>query len=452
MKQFIRLFIFILPLSVFGQIQTTMPFMQRLHQSSYNNPAIIPAYSSSFNVPAFPGVGLNLSLRGFNARTVLDHIDTSGLIDLPAVYPDIKGKKIEVNTELNLELFHLRFRSKNWYYGINLNQRTITSVAIAKDLLGFAIFGNDHFAGRTADFSTTRVSAMAFTEVGFSMARNYKRWNFGGRAKFLVGNAAANTSNTTISFYTPERTTDEIVVKLNGSLHTAGIGILTDSINKVPVDKSEKDFDQKDVTSFRNLGGAIDLGVTYDVSSRFTIGASVTDLGYITWKQKTYNYNQNDVEVRFGGMNDYNALGDDSLLNRYGDSIVALFDGNITRNSFTTMLPARFMFNASYDLNTRNSIGALVQGRYFNEEMQMAYTANYMHKFRNIDIALNYSIIGNTYTNVGVGFAAKMGAFQFYLVQDNVLSYLALDKAQVINLRFGLNIVWGEIRKPLKVY
>ncbi len=82
----------------------------------------------------------------------------------------------------------------------------------------------------------------------------------------------------------------------------------------------------------------------------------------------------------------------------------------------------------------------------------MAYTANYMHKFRNIDIALNYSIIGNSYANVGVGFAAKWGVCQFYLVQDNVLSYFAVDKAQVINLRFGLNFVWGEIRKPLKVY
>ncbi|MES2690669.1 MAG: DUF5723 family protein, partial [Bacteroidota bacterium] len=341
MKQLIRLFVSILPLSVLGQMQTTMPFMQRLHQSSYYNPAIIPSYSSSFNVPAFPGIGLDISLQGFNARTLLDHIDADGLVDLPAVHNQIKGNKIEINTDLSLELFHVRFRSKNWYYGISLNHRTIASVAIAKDLLGFAINGNDYFAGKTADFSTTRVNAMAFSELGFSMARNYKRWNFGGRAKLLSGNGAANTSNSKITFYTPERTTDEIVVKLNGSLHTAGIGIFTDSINKVAVEKSEKETEVKDLTSLKNLGGAIDLGFTYDVSSRFTIGASVTDLGYIAWKQKTYNYNQKDVEVRIGGINDYNALGDDSLLTRYGDSIADLFDGNITRDGFTTMLPMR---------------------------------------------------------------------------------------------------------------
>lgn len=452
MKQLIRLCICMLPLSAFGQIQTTMPFMQRLHQSSYYNPAITPSYSSSFNVPVFPGFGLDLSLQGFNARTALDHIDADGLIDLPAVHRDIKGDKIQINTDLNLELFHLRFRSKNWFYGISLNHRTTVSAAIAKDLLGFVINGNSFFGGRPADFSKTEVNALAYSELGFSMARNYKRWNVGGRAKFLAGNAATKTSNTQVSFYTPQRSTDEIVVKINGSLHTSGLAIITDSINKKPVDESEKTYDPNDFSSFRNLGGAIDLGATYDVNSRFTIGAAVSDLGFISWNQKTYNYYQKDVEVKFGGIDDYNSLGDDSVLTRLGDSLSALFDGNITREGFSTMLPMRFLFNANYDLNKRNSIGALVQGRYFNEELLMAYTANYMHKFRNVDVALNYSIIGNNYVNVGVGFAAKMGAFQFYLVQDNILSYFALDKAQVISLRFGLNIVWGEIRKPLKVY
>lgn len=452
MKLLTRLLVFILPFSATAQLQTTMPFMERLHQASYYNPAVIPAYSTSFNVPVLPGIGVDIAMRGITTRKVLNHIDADGLLDLPAIHNEIKGDRVELSTELNLELFHLRFKSRNWYYGINLNQRTITSVSVAKDLLGFVINGNDYFTGRTADFSTTRINAMGFNELGFSMARNYKRWNFGGRAKLLQGNAVVSTSNSTLTVYTPQHTTDEIVLRLNGTVHTAGFPVLIDSINNVPVADSEKEMDAKDFTSSKNLGGAIDLGFTYDVTNRLTVGASVTDLGFIAWRNKTYTYQQNNVEARFGGINDYNGLGNDSLLTALGDSMLALFDGNITREGFSTMLPARFLINASYELNKRNSIGGLVQGRIFNSELIMAYTANYLHKFRNVDVALNYSIIGKSYANIGIGFAAKLGVFQVYVVQDNILSYFAPDRLEVSNLRLGLNFVWGEISKPLKVY
>jgi hypothetical protein len=47
-------------------------------------------------------------------------------------------------------------------------------------------------------------------------------------------------------------------------------------------------------------------------------------------------------------------------------------------------------------------------------------------------------------TNVGIGTAVKMGAFQFYIIQDDILLYFKPATSQSFYFRMGLNLVWSE--------
>lgn len=434
-----------------AQIETTMPGMRRLHQASYYNPAILPEYTTSFSLPVFPGISTGVFIGGLKGKAVLKNVDQDGLIDLSAVHRDIKGDHFGVNLATNVELFHYRFKGKNWYYGINLNNRMLTGLALSKDFLGLVINGNDYFTGKTVDFSKTRIQIIAFNELGFSMSRNYNRWNVGGRVKLLHGVGAASTSASAISLYTPQQTTNEVGLKLTGTLNTSGIPVFVDSIGNEKVSDKEKEIRDRDLYNMRNLGAGIDLGVTYDVNNFLTVGGSVTDLGFIRWTNKTYNYKQTDVNINYGGL-PYRDLDGDSTAQAYLDSLQDLFNGSVSRNSFNTALPARFMLNGTYRLSKRNEVGAMVQGCYYAGQFMAAYTVNYTRKWRVVDLTANYSVIGGNFANVGLGVAAKLGAFQCYLVQDNVLAYFLPQQIQYIHIRLGLNFVWGEIRRPLKVY
>ncbi len=116
-------------------------------------------------------------------------------------------------------------------------------------------------------------------------------------------------------------------------------------------------------------------------------------------------------------------------------------------------MPWRFYLTANYQLNRRNTIGAIIQGRYLLGSILPAYTLSYARMFgNNLHLTANYSIIGNSYTNVGLGWSLKMGAVQWYMVQDNILAYFKPDQFQIMSIRIGFNLVFNEIKRPLKVY
>lgn len=441
-----------LPIGLLAQTETTLPALSRTHQASYINPAILPAYSTSFGTPVISGLGVNLQFQGLTARNVLQSMDT-GYISIPKLYNKINQDRLDIDLSANYEIFHYRFRSKNWYYGINLNTRTLSNIALAKEWVGLVANGNDYYAGKTIDFSSTAFSIMSFNELGFSMARNLNRFNIGFRAKIYQGLAMAQTNNIKLNIQQPESPAGEVRATLGGEFRTSGIPVLlTDSIDGHKKTGDEDEFSTDALTSLKNFGSGIDLGVTYDVNNRLTVGASLIDFGFINWTNQTFTYEIKDANVSFDGMND-DQIRNDSTLNDEFDSIGRLLTPRSSSDGFTTFLPWRYFLSANYKLNQRNTIGAVIQGRYVLGKIRQAYTLSYSRKFGdNFDLTANYSIIGKNYTNLGLGWAVKWGVVQWYMVHDNILAYIQPSTASVVSVRMGINFVWGEIRRPLKVY
>jgi len=441
-----------LPFGLLAQIETTQPALTATHQATYINPAILPAYSTSIGTPVMSGFGLNIGLNGLNVRSVITSLDTNRFLNIPQLYNNLKGDNIEIDVAVNYEIFHVRFKSKNWYYGINLNTRNITNIRLSNELVGLLANGNDFYAGSTWDASSTAITNIAFNELGFSMARNFNRFNVGGRAKLYQGIGVAQTKDFTLKLNQPKSPTEEISLNAGGVINTASIGILTDSVNGRASTSDEKSIDPKNFYSMGNLGAGIDLGLTYDVNNRLTFGASIIDFGFINWTNNVTNYSINNADVRTNGLNK-EQIDNGQKRDDYLDSLFNLLKPQVSENSFTTFMPWRFYITANYKFNRRNTIGAVIQGRYLLGSILPAYTLSYARKIKDeFHLTANYSIIGNSYTNVGLGWSLKMGPVQWYLIQDNVLAYFIPDQFQFMSLRLGFNLVFGEIRRPLKVY
>ena len=59
----------------------------------------------------------------------------------------------------------------------------------------------------------------------------------------------------------------------------------------------------------------------------------------------------------------------------------------------------------------------------------------------------SYSMIGNSYNNLGLGMAFRSGFTQLYLVSDNLLALSDPAKAKFVNVRLGMNFLFGRKHK-----
>ena len=57
---------------------------------------------------------------------------------------------------------------------------------------------------------------------------------------------------------------------------------------------------------------------------------------------------------------------------------------------------------------------------------------------------VSYSMMNNSYSNIGLGMALRGGGFQFYVVTDNVIPALMPHKTRNANIWLGLNLVLGH--------
>ena len=61
-----------------------------------------------------------------------------------------------------------------------------------------------------------------------------------------------------------------------------------------------------------------------------------------------------------------------------------------------------------------------------------------------IGISGSYTIINQSFANVGLGLNLNPGPVQFYLVSDNVLGAFKPQDSRYFQVRFGINLIFGS--------
>lgn len=430
-----------------AQPETTTPFLRRLNQATFINPAFIPQYKTSIGLP-LPGVSnfyLNANLRGVDLKSITDATDNN-VLSLRKLNENINTDAFGLNLFIHQDIFHVCFPVGKFQLGINLSTRVNSFVEIDKDFLNFAANGNYDFIGQKADFTGMSVYANAYNEFGISLAREFERYTVGARIKYLAGIANVGTDNLSASFTTGLNAYDPIRVQVGGEFKTAGpIPYLMDSINGQKATDEQKKPAINASTFTDNVGSAIDLGFTYWVTPRLNVHASIIDLGFINWKVNPHIYRFENVDVTFGGLT-YEQLENADVRDAYVDSLTSLIkDANIDQKSYISWLPSRYFLGADYDLTLRDKVGVMLQAQYFNSQLRPGFTMAYSRKVgTNWDITTNYSYFNGSFANIGLGTAVKWGASQIFFVQDNILAALLPLTTRNVYFRLGFNLVWGE--------
>ena len=301
--------------------------------------------------------------------------------------------------------------------------------------------GNASVDDNTINFEGMGVNVMHYREYGLGVSHQLNdRLRVGFKAKYLYGMENIFTEKTDISLFTDPETFN-LTAQADISLKTSGI-------DEVDDDESTSDY----LTGRDNKGYAFDFGASYQVNEKLSINASVLDIGSIEWNEFTKNFSNTGSTFfydgitlnAFSGEDDQIDDEDETSFDRVLDSLKEALDLDTTRESYTTSLTGRFFIGANYQLNERTLIGGLVQSEVFQDRFIPSITASIHRKLTKwIGVSGSYTIINQSFANLGLGLNLNPGPIQFYLVSDNVLGAFKPQDSQYFQVRFGINLLFG---------
>ncbi len=461
--------LFLSALPLFAQQNNSLYFMDQLPQSNQLNPATQPFFGFYLGLPGISSIEVN---GGNSALGFHDVIRFNSQLDSTVYFlnsqqaqRDLLSRFKKTNfvyTDGRIDLITLGLRINKNYYSFNISERMEVRLNLPYDLVKFMLRGNldsmdVNAPTQTFDLSTLGIKATWYREYALGFSREIDdKITFGLRGKLLFGKANITTqssvtmANTGYQSWEPHSTID-----VNSSI--PDLNVVTNSKSEID---SLKFKDVKDANSIRNIamnkanmGVALDLGFIYKPVHFFSIAASVVDLGYINWKNNLHHLSQ-DGSYNMEGVILHRP---DSIkpLTALLDTLKSKFAYNTTVDPYMTTLSPKLY--VGMQLRVLNDVGlsVLTRMQIIEKSLQSQYTFSLNFYPGNVFLlTLSYTIADNMYDNFGAALSSKFGPLQWYIMTDRIPLYYAKDVkgyyvpeyAKNINLRFGVNIVFGKKR------
>lgn len=417
--------------------QIGLHFMDQTIQTNKTNPSFISDYKYVYSLPS-PYIGFANSGATFNEIFTTSNGMTT--INVNQVIDQLEDNNF-VKTQFELDMTNIVVGYKNMQFMLNHSFKFHTQFNYPKSLPELAWRGNAPFIGETVNIAPD-LELRAYNEFGLGFAMRLASLNVGGRLKILTGVADISTGNTDASLYTD----DEYYQLSIATDYQINMATLVDFGG---LENAADGFDMSDV-SFgsligKNMGIGLDLGATFDLNEKITVGASLVDIGRIKWKNNTYNYHSKG-EYTFEGVDVSTLLNEDSIdFQSTIDTLQEVFGFQESRNAYTTALPAKAYVSGSYKITDFFKVGGLLYLERSAGGIRPAYSLNASANFRNIVAGgLTYTIVNNTYNNIGLHLNVKLGPVQLFAVTDNIVSAFKPYDSHNMNARVGINMAFKK--------
>jgi len=419
-----------LSLNVSAQSDMLLYNFNAISQSLHTNPAMPQQTKVWVGLPVISGFSTHYHNSGFSA------------VDIFAAGTDINANLRDVTASLDassqlavnqtVDLLGVGFRIKKGFLSLGATQHINVTMDIPYQLFN-VLFSENNNSITQLDLSTfdLEISNRTAFYLGYQHRFLDEKLTLGFRANYLIGQQHAyiersNVSLTNDSTYSIQGRSDIMV-------RSAGASAF-----------EEDALDPLNIALADNTGFAINFGAHYQMNDKWSFSASVLDLGSITYNDYTRNY-VSDSQFEFRGIEADLAANDfDNALDRALDSLEAGFNfEEVNGESYTKSLMPRVFAAANYHLSDKHAFGALYHSRVWNGEAFHDFGVNYQGRIsRTFQWTAGYSIINGTVNNIGAGFDLKLGAFQLYLMSDNILGMVDYGGLQTTNFRFGINFTF----------
>lgn len=424
-----------------AQQDKTLFLMHELPQANIVNPAVGIKCKYYIGVPLLSSVHFNYSNTLGSVRDVLTAKSGSDSLkfDLQNIVNQTHKTDL-ISIEQQLTLLEFGYHWNHNYATFSIRENVNIFGTVPQDLIYLAWYGNTHFLGETASLKGLRVNFNHYREYNFGFSTDVnKQWRLGMRMKLLFGKSNIYTNQYNGSLYTDANTFAintsaayevnvsapiNIAKKPDGTVDTIS---LQDNINWMHY-----------MFNRQNLGLALDFGAIYHFNKQITFSASLLDLGTIFWRSDVHN---GSASGSYSYQGQVNGVGNNSHV---ADSIQGKYKIRTGTNPYFSTLTPRLYLGATYLFAPHFNAGATFYSEILRNKIHpsLGVSINTVG-FKIYSASLLWSAQNSTYANIGLGVGAKFGNAHFHITSDNVPAFFALDGTRNINLRFGVNLLFG---------
>lgn len=385
---------------------------------------------------------------------------TIRVVDMLASLHESNGVQLAVQADL-LGVGKAFGKSKQHFLSFGINEQVSSQINLPGDLIRLPFLGNAGFEDGQVDAQRIGAALMHYRSYHLGWQTHLSdRWSAGVRWHHLRGFEYASLRNAGVTWATDPDTWSWTVTG-GAEVQTAGLAALWDTVDgNAALEQGARAY----LGLPGDPGWALDAGVSFRPSDRWSLEASVAGVGRIAWQREAWSASWESEAMTFDGL----SLGawavdpaafQDSLDQWLGQTLA--WADSATRPtpseaSFTTALPVRWNLRAVRHLGERTALHLALR-----EGLTSAVTAQLGAIFElgtTFQGHVTYQH-GNGLRALGVGFAAHLGPLQLFTVVDNALAaqlvavelpedrtfYLPYDASRV-QARAGLSWVFG--RKP----
>lgn len=430
---------------VYSQQNLTLYSLENCTQSIYLNPGSKNENRFYFSLPlGFQNLYVNHS--GFTYNDLFTPRSYDDSLDIN--FSNAISKLGEINTislDFTTEILGIgfRFKKKN-FISLSILNKTQTSFNYPKGLFQLINEGNGspNFLGKRADMDGLGFEANSFMEFGLGINRSInQKLNIGAKLKVLSGIANVNTAESQVGLTTDAT---DFSLTLDGKMRINSSNSLFYAENNT----NAAEEIAKSAYNFKNLGFALDAGATYQLTPKLSLNASILDLGYIKWKTAIKNYESSSINYTFKGVDLEDALFNNADIGQnLEDTLNKIFDYQSNTSSYSAALHAKLYIGGAYKLNKYFTANLTVYNSFFQSRYNFGVAAGVTFKLKKwFGANINYSYIGRSAKNVGLGLNFHLGPIQYFIASDNIFALYDPGTVKNLHISTGLNIVI----KPLK--
>ncbi|MHC1706549.1 MAG: DUF5723 family protein [Bacteroidales bacterium] len=437
-----------------AQFPVNLHFLKSVPQSAQINPANEPPYTFWIGVPALSSIYLGFENSGFRYKDVVYRTaDDSLHLDIDGFLSSL-DKNNTFSLEMQTELFAMGFHIKKYCFDLRLSSRSSNYLNYSRDLMNFLVKLNGEYINEEASFSGTGLNASLFNEVSLGISRPVTDKLYAGiRLKYISGVFNIYSRKTNMSLFTDESQAYALTLKSDIEVNTSIPEMVDDPDDFVNFSLDEESL-LNDLTTVKNPGYGLDLGVQYTFNPTFNLAVSLTDLGFINWTNNTKNYisSKEQTSFSFEGIDLYEFFENDTLslstqLEKVLDSLEDNLGIETQYKNYTSPLLTRMYVAGEFNLSKRSHLGALLRFDMLNKTPRPLICLNYRQDLgRWLQLMLGYSASEGNYMNLGAGFSLKLGFAQVYVITDNAWAVIDPTNFKSCNVQFGMNFCFRDRR------
>ncbi|MCF8230458.1 MAG: DUF5723 family protein [Bacteroidales bacterium] len=435
---YLLLFIFFLSaVPVFGQSDMLLYNFRTIPQSVRTNPGIIPRSSYAIGLPFISSVYNKYFNSAFTTNELLRSRskDDSLSVDIPGILPKLKDRN-QFSEYSSIDLFFAGIRIKRGYLTFGLRNKAYMNISYPHDLAEFIWYGNGDYINQELDFQDFNINLKHYLDYHIGYALQFSdRFSMGARVHILHGlsNIHFKRMNTQVVTRFDEENFYSFEANTNMLVNTSGI-------EDFEVEAGSNFSIREYIQNKNNSGFGLDFGFNWQASPGLNLSFSIIDLGYLYWVSGVKNYQSARQNIRFNSI-EVDLTEDVNALDVYIDSLKQVFDFVETHKDYFTSLPTRINIAAFYEANYMTHIGFVAQSRIIDDYMQHAFSLSFDRLLtKSFSIKAAWSVVNNTYDNIGLGLVLQMGPVQTYFLTENIISLFDPLNGRNHSIRFGIGI------------